>query len=338
MNELEWPDFLDVETGLFRYYGDNRTAGADYLSKKGNKLLAQVFDMLHAGRWSDIPPFLIFTKGDSGRDVVFRGLAAPGNPAISSDYDLVAFWRSINNARFQNFEAYFTILDTKGSPISRKWLETLISNHDASLSLAPEAWRKFVAKGREGIEALRAPKIVTVPTKYDQLATDAEGTNTLLAIRNYFKNSADYFGFEACAADIVSKIDDRFEDCVLTRPWRDGGRDALGHYSLGIRGSTNPKLKIEFALEAKCYDPANAVGVKQMSRLISRIRYRQFGVMVTTSYVDGQAYSEVLEDGHPILIVSARDIASVLRRNRIFASDVPEWIRSSIARFERAPR
>lgn len=24
MRELEWPDYLDYETGLFRYYGDNR--------------------------------------------------------------------------------------------------------------------------------------------------------------------------------------------------------------------------------------------------------------------------------------------------------------------------
>ena len=27
MSELEWPDYLDKETGVFRYYGDNRTPG-----------------------------------------------------------------------------------------------------------------------------------------------------------------------------------------------------------------------------------------------------------------------------------------------------------------------
>ena len=27
MSELEWPDFLDEETGIFRYYGDNRQPG-----------------------------------------------------------------------------------------------------------------------------------------------------------------------------------------------------------------------------------------------------------------------------------------------------------------------
>ena len=71
----------------------------------------------------------------------------------------------------------------------------------------------------------------------------------------------------------------------------------------------NYPLKIDCALEAKCYASDTAVRVRQMSRLISRIRYRQFGIMITTSYVDGQAYKEMVEDGHPILIVTASDIA-----------------------------
>ena len=65
-----------------------------------------------------------------------------------------------------------------------------------------------------------------------------------------------------------------------------------------------------------------------MSRLISRIRYRQFGIMVTTSYVDTQAYSEVVEDGHPILIVTATDIAGILRTNAINSSNIDQWLKS----------
>ena len=50
--------------------------------------------------------------------------------------------------------------------------------------------------------------------------------------------------------------------------------------------------------------------------------------MITTSYVDKQAYQEVVEDGHPILIVSAVDIAGVLRKNAINSSNVEEWLKS----------
>ena len=63
-----------------------------------------------------------------------------------------------------------------------------------------------------------------------------------------------------------------------------------------------------------------------MSRLISRIRYRQFGVMLTTSYVDSQAYKEVVEDGHPILIVTASDIAYTLRHNSITSQNIDDWL------------
>ena len=114
----------------------------------------------------------------------------------------------------------------------------------------------------------------------------------------------------------------------MTRPWRDGGRDAIGHYAITQGGKVNSPLKIDCALEAKCYGQNNAVGVRQMSRLISRIRYRQFGIMLTTSYVDKQAYSEVVEDGHPILIVTASDVASILRHNSINSSNIDYYLKS----------
>jgi len=48
--------------------------------------------------------------------------------------------------------------------------------------------------------------------------------------------------------------------------------------------------------------------------------------MITTSYVDKQAYKEVVEDGHPILIVTAADIANVLRYNSIRSDNISDWI------------
>lgn len=123
-------------------------------------------------------------------------------------------------------------------------------------------------------------------------------------------------------------MDTRFVGFDLTRPWRDGGRDALGYYVIGTGGKANHPLRIDCALEAKCYGQKNAVGVRQMSRLISRIRYRQFGIIVTTSFVDSQAYKEVVEDGHPILIVTASDIGTILRNNSINTSNVNSWLSS----------
>lgn len=331
MSELEWPDYLDEETGIFRYYGDNRTPGAGLLAAKlqGNKLLEMVFSILNGqGEMKDMPPFFIFKK-EEGYDVKFLGLAAPGNPKISPDKDLVAFWRTMDGNRFQNYEAYFTVLNTGTVPISRAWLNALINDHENSLQYAPGVWKKFVKNGRNGIEALTAPKILKIPTKYDQLQSDDEGMKCLDTIRKHYLMDLNYpQGFEACATSIISKMDGNFVDFSLTRPWRDGGRDAIGYYSIKTGGKVNHPLKIDCALEAKCYSKDNAVGVKQMSRLISRIRYRQFGILITTSYVDSQAYREVVEDGHPVLIVTASDIAGILRSNSINSSNVVEWLKN----------
>ncbi len=329
MEELEWPDYLDEETGIFRYYGDNRKAGRQLTDTKpkGNKLLEEVFSILNGfGELQDIPPFFVFRKTGNKRDVKFLGLAAPGNPKISSDRDLISFWRTMDGTRFQNYEAYFTILDTKTEIISRQWLVSLIEDHEHNLDYAPAVWKKFINEGRNGIVALKAPKIYNIPTKAKQLQCDEEGERCLECIREHYKDNP--FGFEVCATMIVKKMDNNFNDFVLTRPWRDGGRDAVGYYS--IKSSANPisSLNIDCALEAKCYGKNNAVGVKQMSRLISRIRYRQFGILVTTSYIDSQAFKEVLEDGHPILVVSASDIATILRNNDINSNNIKEWLNS----------
>lgn len=325
MEEIEWPDYLDKETGVFRYYGDNRTAGNELNKKPGNKLLEETFKILNSGEnLYEIPPFFVFRKTGNGRDVQFLGLAAPGNPTISPDKDLVAFWRTINNKRFQNYESYFTILDTRNETISKEWLYSLLNDHDNNLKYAPKVWREFIAKGRNGIKALKAPRIFEVPNKYAQLQCSEDGKLCLEEIRKHYMDNPT--GFEACAVRIVEMMDNHFESFSLTRPWRDGGRDAIGCYCISTGNQANFPLKIDCALEAKCYNENNSVGVKNMSRLISRIRYRQFGILVTTSYVHDQAYREVAEDGHPILIITASDIAYILSRNMIDSSKITEWL------------
>lgn len=326
MQELAWPDYLDEETGIFRYYGDNRNPGRALLDtpRKGNQLLEFVYDCLNSkdGSIQNIPPFFIFKKTGSGWDVQFLGLAAPGNPRISPDRDLVAFWRTLDEKRFQNYEAYFTVLNTS-APVSREWLNALIYDHDNSMKYAPDVWKSFIHQGRNGIIPLIAKKLPKIPSKYDQLQSDIEGTTCINLIREHYKDNP--YGFENCAKDILEKMDERFQDFSLTRPWRDGGRDALGYYVIGNESKSNYPLRIDCAMEAKCYSENTAVGVRQMSRLISRIRYRQFGVLITTSFVDKQAYQEVIEDGHPILIVSASDIARILRKNAVTSSNIDSW-------------
>jgi hypothetical protein len=57
-------------------------------------------------------------------------------------------------------------------------------------------------------------------------------------------------------------------------------------------------------MESKCYNIKSGVGVESLSRLISRLRHRQFGILVATSYLDSQAYKELMHDEHPVVAIS----------------------------------
>jgi hypothetical protein len=48
--------------------------------------------------------------------------------------------------------------------------------------------------------------------------------------------------------------------------------------------------------------------------LVSRVKYREFGVLVTTAHVGAQPYEEVRSDGHPIVFITGRDIVEALSR------------------------
>lgn len=90
LDDLGWPDTIDLRSGILTYYGDNKTPGKSLSSGRGNKLLEFVFAELQAGKRGDIPPFFIFTRGPIRRDVVFRGLAVPGVEGFVSQSDLTA--------------------------------------------------------------------------------------------------------------------------------------------------------------------------------------------------------------------------------------------------------
>lgn len=303
----DWPDEFDPGTGVFTYFGDNKRPGHELhdTDKGGNWLLRDIWEGLSTGRLSrcEVPPLLVFKSAGSGHDVEFIGLAVPGVRGAPFEDCLVALWRSTNGRPFQNYRAQMTILETPR--VERSWIEALKRGEGTGNS-APTAWRRWVVGG--GL----APRI-TVPTlgyrkPSDQKPNTHDQQRIVKTIRDYYASNP--YGFERFAAALVLMAEPgRVTDITVTRPRRDGGRDALGTYRIGF--GTDP-VTAEFAVEAKC--TSGPVGVKDVARLISRIRNRQFGVLVTTSYLAEQAYREIREDGHPIAVIAARDIAETLIR------------------------
>lgn len=304
LGEPEWPDQLDETTGTFIYYGDNRHPGRllHDTPRFGNQLLRQIFDWAHLGHRHLVPPILVFTTETTGRTFRFRGLAAPGSPALASTEDLVALWKTTEGQRFQNYKATFTLLDEAVVP--RAWIHVVGQGQFSEL--APNAWTAWVTSG--GVRPLVAPRSQVIRSKTEQLPSGADDDALIDVIRQRYKDNP--HGFEACAGALTRLLLPDVSRLDLTRPWRDGGRDGIGRLRLG-KGPAS--IEVNFALEAKCYGPSNSVGVRELSRLISRIKHREFGVLVTTSYVDKQAYQEVTDDGHPVVLTTARDIVGLLR-------------------------
>lgn len=322
-SDLDWPDYLDTETGIFIYYGDNKHPGSQLLDtkKRGNKLLQDIFAYSHGSKEMrrQVPPVFIFSKGGKGRDVIFRGLAVPGGDAFSQTEDLIAVWKSKGGVRFQNYRAMFTILNE--GVISRRWIDDIRSG-DVFSSACPATFKSWVDKKKYG--ALIASKSVVHRKKAEQVPQNSHEEKIIQAIRDKFKSNP--YDFEKCAAAIVRLLDNNIVGLDLTRPWLDGGRDAVGKYRIGTE---NNAINVEFAMEAKCYGIKNAVGIKETSRLISRLRFRQFGILVTTSYVHEQAYKEVKVDAHPVIILAATDIAKILISHGYGSTDeLRKWLNS----------
>lgn len=320
--DVDWPDALDVETGIFTYFGDNKRPGASLhdTPRGGNELLRFAFDAVHAApaQREVVPPFFLFRKaGPGGRDVEFLGTAVPGGKDVDPGADLVAIWRTSDGQRFQNYRAIFTVLDIATAP--RAWI-TELDELDPLGPHCPAAFREWVERGT--YKPLRAPRTTEFRSVADQAPRSGDEALVAAIHAHYSSNP---HGFEACAMELWKMLaKDAVSQISGTRPSADGGRDAVGLYSIGPPGD---RIHLDFCLEAKCYDPRHGAGVRELARLISRLRHRQFGVFVTTSYVSPQAYRELREDGHPVVVVSGRDIADLLRQRGLGgAAEVSEWL------------
>lgn len=317
--EIEWPDSLDAESGLFTYYGDNRKPGNAIAETRvgGNRLLERAFASLHSGRRDAISPFLCFEsfQGADGMYMRFLGLAVPGAEGVSSLDDLVAIWRRVGDQRFQNYRATFTILNEPA--IAHSWLEEIVAGvPPASAKGCPQSFARWVKSGK--YEALEAQQEVVPRLKDEQLPKTRREWRVLKAVL-----SLDDRQFEHASAALLAMMDPRYREIEVTRAVQDGGRDVLAYYRVGHGGHS---VSLNVCLEAKRWDPAKGVGVKPMMRLISRIKHRDFGIFVTTSYFDRYVQRELIADGHPVILVAGGDFARILISKEIEGEPLERWL------------
>lgn len=326
--DIYWKDELNEETGVFVYYGDNKKPGNNLHETKlgGNVVLKNIFMYAQSENISErqkIPPIFVFKKRYvySGRDVQFLGLAVPGANNIKKNEWLSSIWvNNTDGGRFQNYKAIFSILDTSEgssakkseSSISIQWIRDIRKNKTLTSKYAPIDWIKYIENSK--FNNLKAAKQKVYKDKHTQLPTEKIRFQMLEHLIDFFNKSDTgilSYDFELFAVEALKKMNKNILSIKSTRRYKDGGFDAVGEYS--IFESIDNSITVEFYVEAKCYSVKNSVGIKETSRLISRIKSRQFGVMFTTSYISKQAFDEIIEDNHPIVIISGIDIIEYLQ-------------------------
>ncbi|MGN6569213.1 MAG: hypothetical protein ACTHJ0_14725, partial [Flavipsychrobacter sp.] len=230
LKDPDWPDNIDKENGIYTYFGDNKKPGHELhdTPRFGNHLLRDIFGKAHGSQAErqKVPPVLVFANTGYWRDVKFLGLAVPGSQDLNSDGDLVAIWRQSKGERFQNYQAKFTVLDT--SIISRNWIEDIKKGNAMSIH-APDVWRQWIESGI--YKPLKAPRTIEYRKKEEQLPEDEFGIEIIKTIYDFFKDEP--IKFEICAAEIAKLMLKNITSIDLTRPTRDGGRDAIGKFRIG---------------------------------------------------------------------------------------------------------
>jgi Restriction endonuclease AspBHI N-terminal len=236
--DRDWPDTLDVNTGQFVYYGDNKTPGHEIHDTPagGNRILRSVFERLHDPQAPrvGVAPFLIFRKfpmASCARSVQFKGLATPGFPGLSATEELVAVWKASKGQRFQNYRSVFTILDIP--VVSRSWITDLAAGISISVN-APSAWREWVTTGK--YKALTAESTTIIRDAEQQTPDTPLKAAILEQVWQHFREEP--IAFEAFAARVYQMIDQRVIIDEITRGAIDGGRDAVGRYLLGLIDDT----------------------------------------------------------------------------------------------------
>ena len=224
-------------------------------------------------------------------------------------------YRKKGELPFTNYVYEFVIFELKreNQLFNWDWISARRNkavSDEFSLSLAPEAWRRWVKEGSGCIELVRR-RVVRMQTSKSSEQRPADGSKEDIVLRQIYKHfDSKKHHFEALAAGVTSRIlgskGGRYLDGWITQASGDGGADFVGRLDLGSDFST---VKIVVLGQAKCEVFTVATNGKDIARTVARLRRVWIGVYVTTSFFSEQVQAEVLEDKYPILLVNGLRVA-----------------------------
>ncbi len=304
-----WEDSVELHAGRIIYWGDakfdRRRRLDDFL---GNRALRTAHDLVLEGKRGLVPPILHFSKPRPGV-VKFNGLC------VFDQLELT--WFEDNGHPVRNYRAHLTVLDTEFVDVEWLHRRALAATETQLQNDGLVAWRRYQSGHVDRLK-IWAPRIRSRDAQLPiEDSRDAVVLQQLVSLTPP--------EFEGAVVSLFREVD-IVHAISQTRLTADGGFDFQGEFTLP------PPLayEIEFKGEVKRYSRGNAVGPKDVSRLVARLGRGQYGIFVTTSFFTRQAQEEVLEDRYPTRLFAGSDVVRIMRELRAARGDeiAPSWLAS----------
>ena len=281
-----WDDATDYFKGEVKYWGDAKyNKSKDIDEWLGNRILKNISDKTIEGNFDEVPPILYFNSNKSGW-ISFRGLC------VIYGYQERSFMDK--DHRIKNYQWSFAMLDVQS--VDPEWIKHRALNNNDNHKSCPLAWKNYVKNGK--IKRLQAWRN-NIKSKDSQLPVKRSKEDRFL--QSLKEMPYDDFETIICSmlqsSNLVHNIDQ-------TRKTSDGGFDMIGKFFL-----PDPfHYEINFKGEVKRWAGNSSVGVKDISRLVARLRRGEYGLFFTTSYYGRQAQEEVIKDAYPVKLFSGVDM------------------------------
>jgi hypothetical protein len=314
--DTPWQDHFDPDHGHVRYFGDNKEAGRDPSTSRGNARLLEQYDLHKSSEERDrrkACPILFFKRVRQGErykgNLEFQGFG------VIHKAERVTQFRKKGELPFTNYVYEFVLFDLKAENelFSWDWISERRSGEvadDDALSRAPLAWRRWVKDGPDCIELVRR-RVVKLLTSSRSDQRPLDGSREDLVLRKIYSHfDSKKHHFEALASGVVSRIlgnnGGRYLEGWITQATGDGGADFVGRLDVGVGFST---VKLVVLGQAKCEAFTTPTNGNSIARTVARLRRGWVGVYVTTSFFSEQVQAEVMEDKYPILLVNGLKVA-----------------------------
>jgi hypothetical protein len=322
--ENPWHDTIAPDEGFARYFGDNRTPGADPGLAPGNRTLLRQFE-LHTS--PDIhkrdlaAPILLFRSSKKG----FKEFAGLG---LIVGAQLVTQYSEKNGGAFTNylFDLAILSLTKEDECLPMLWIsdrrdpkrESKLAN-----AMAPDSWCKWIKFGSPEVERVkrRVTRYHIVPKSHQVAPTDSSKRKTLENIYKFYEHKRHRFEALASLAceSMIKSTGAAYHRGWITRGAGDGGLDFVGRLDVG-EGMSRTKLVV--LGQAKCERTDAPTGGIHVARTVARLRRGWLGAYVTTSFFSEAVQREVYEDQYPVMLINGAGLVDEVTKLQL-ASGFP---------------